>query len=107
MDLLKQQCETALRLAHTGRIQSIVFVTINNDAEAVGWAADWIKRVGNQKLGSPPPGSEKGWTFLYVRETAANLADKNVCPTPFRLATFTTNADEPVTRLKIGDGWPS
>lgn len=53
MDLLKQQCEIALKLVHAGRIQGIVFLTINDDAEAVGWVADWIKRVGSQKIGSP------------------------------------------------------
>jgi hypothetical protein len=52
LDLLKQQCETALELAHAGRIAGIVFLTINNDPKAVAWAADWIKRVGDQKLTS-------------------------------------------------------
>ena len=51
LEMLKQQCETALKLARSGRIQGIVFLTINDDAETVGWAADWIKRVGDQKLG--------------------------------------------------------
>jgi hypothetical protein len=50
LDFLKQQCETALRLAHAGRISGMVFLTINNDPKAVGWVADWIKRVGDQKL---------------------------------------------------------
>ena len=77
MDLVKQQCETALKLAHAGRIQGIVFLTINDDPEAVGWAADWIKRVGDQRLGSP----------------VANSG-----------ASRHTNADQPVTDLKIGNG---
>jgi hypothetical protein len=46
MDLLELQCETALKLVRAGRIQGIVFLTINNDEVAVGWAADWIRRVG-------------------------------------------------------------
>jgi hypothetical protein len=49
-DLLKLQCETALRLAHAGRIEGIEFTTINNDPEAVTWTAAWIRRVGNQTL---------------------------------------------------------
>ena len=52
LDLLEAQCHTALRLAHAGRIQGIVFLTITNDAEAVGWTSDWIKQVGDQRLGS-------------------------------------------------------
>lgn len=52
LDLLEAQCHTALRLAHAGRIQGIVFLTITNDPEAVGWTSRWIKQVGDQKLGS-------------------------------------------------------
>ncbi len=52
LDLLKQHCEAALKLAHAGRIAGMVFLTINDDPQAVGWAADWIKRVGDQKLGA-------------------------------------------------------
>ncbi len=51
LDRLQQQCETALKLARTRRIQGIVFLTITNDADAVAWAANWIKEVGDQKLG--------------------------------------------------------
>jgi len=51
-DLHKQQCEIALKLAHAGRIEGIVFLTINNDPETLEWTAEWIQRVGNQKLGS-------------------------------------------------------
>jgi hypothetical protein len=57
MDLLKQQCETALKLAHAGRIEGIVFLTIDDDPEAVSWTAEWIKRVGGQKLGLPTASS--------------------------------------------------
>ncbi len=53
LDLLEQQCATALKLAHAGRIQGIVFLTITNDPETVEWAARWIKRVGDQKIGDP------------------------------------------------------
>lgn len=77
LDLLQRQCETALKLAHEGRIRGIVFLTINNDAEAVAWTASWIKQVGNQKIGSPPGrrgadaptvklkiGDGSNWSFL-------------------------------------------
>jgi len=50
IDLLKRQCETALRLVHARRIRGIVFLTINNDADTVGWAAQWIRRVGRQTI---------------------------------------------------------
>lgn len=49
-DLLEQQCHTALKLAHAGRIKGIVFLTITDDADAVGWAARWIKQVGSEKI---------------------------------------------------------
>ena len=54
LDLLQQQCETALKLAHAGRIEGIAFLTINNDPEAVGWTANWVKQVGEQKLKRAP-----------------------------------------------------
>ena len=53
LDLLRRQCETALALTHAGRIRGIVFVTITDDADAVAWAADWIRQVGDQRLGAP------------------------------------------------------
>jgi hypothetical protein len=52
LDLLEQQCETALKLARAGRIQGMVFLTITNDADTVAWAANWIKKVGDQQIGS-------------------------------------------------------
>ncbi len=55
LDLLEQQCVTALKLAHAGRIRGIVFLTITNDPAAVGWAARWIKAVGDQRIGTPRP----------------------------------------------------
>jgi hypothetical protein len=50
MALHKQQCETALKLARAGRIEGIVFLTINNDEQILKWTADWIKRVGDLPL---------------------------------------------------------
>lgn len=54
LDLLQKQCHTALQLAQAGRIEGLVFLTINNDPEAVTWVANWIKEVGAQALGSDP-----------------------------------------------------
>jgi hypothetical protein len=51
LDLLERQFETARQLAHAGRIAGIEMTTINNDPEAVTWTADWIKRVGDEKIG--------------------------------------------------------
>jgi hypothetical protein len=51
MDLLQQQCATALKLGVAGRIQGIVFLTINDDPKAVGWVAEWVKQVADQKIG--------------------------------------------------------
>ena len=53
MELHKQQCETALKLAHAGRIRGIIFLSTADAPEAIAWTADWIKRVGSQKIGSP------------------------------------------------------
>ena len=62
-ELLELQCETALRLAHAGRIDGIVFTPVINDPQAMTWTTQWIKRVGDQKLGSPEVGArEKGAT---------------------------------------------
>ena len=90
MDLLELQCETALKLAHAGRIEGIVFLTITNDAETVGWAADWIKRVGDQKLGSPPAD----------RQATSPKRGKS----PFRFVSQGTTSEGDVLNLKIGDG---
>ena len=51
--LMKQQCETALKLAHEKRIIGMIFLTITNEPETMKWVADWIKQVGDQKIGSP------------------------------------------------------
>jgi len=53
-DLLAKQCEIALKLAHAGRVEGIEFTTINNDPQAVAWTADWVRRVGDQRLGTVP-----------------------------------------------------
>ena len=63
-DLLKHQCEVALKLAHAGRIEGIVFLTINDDPGAVQWTADWIARVGDQKLGEPVADDGRPITLL-------------------------------------------
>ncbi len=63
-DLLRKQCDIALKLAHAGRIQGIVFLTIHNDPQAVSWAADWIKRVGRQELRTPQ------WQSLALKPAA-------------------------------------
>ncbi len=104
MDLLKQQCQTALQLAQAGRIQGIVFVTIDDDAQAVQWTADWIQRVGPQKIGPtssfPSPAIGTG---------AGDEGSQNPHPrlpiTPFRLTSLAANT--PSTTLKLGDasGW--
>ncbi len=54
LELLERQCETALGLAQSGRVQGIVFLTINNDPEAVRWTANWVQRVGDRKLKGAP-----------------------------------------------------
>jgi hypothetical protein len=53
LDLLEKQFEMARQLAHARRIAGIEITTINNDPQAVTWTADWIKRVGDEKIGSP------------------------------------------------------
>ena len=46
-ELLKLQFDTAEELFRAGRIEGVVLVTIDNDAEAVNRAADWVKRAGD------------------------------------------------------------
>ncbi len=95
MDILKQQCQTALKLAHAGRIEGIVFLTINNDAETVGWAADWVKRVGGQKLGSPCTDRQAdSKTQKLPRQTRS----------PFRLVSKAKSTETETLNLKLGDG---
>jgi len=54
-DLYYQQVKTALELAHARRIEGIVFLTVSDDPPVLKWTADWIKRVGDQKIGQPRP----------------------------------------------------
>jgi len=56
---LQEQCETALRLVHERRVQGIIFLTINDDPESVGWVADWVRRVGAQRIGEPGAGTAR------------------------------------------------
>jgi len=56
LDLRRQQCELARRLAHAGRIQGIVLLTIDNDAQTVNQVADWTAEVGDETLGKPSDG---------------------------------------------------
>jgi hypothetical protein len=51
--LLRTQCNTALKLAHAGRIQGIIFLTIDNDPEVLKWTANWINQVKDQELRLP------------------------------------------------------
>lgn len=46
-DLLERQYSLARELFRKGRIKGIEFTTIDNDADAVAWTADWIKHVGD------------------------------------------------------------
>ncbi len=48
-ELLKLQYDIATKLFKAGRIEGIEITTIDNDADAVAWTADWIKRTGNQQ----------------------------------------------------------
>ncbi len=62
-ELLEKQCAVALELACAGRIQGIVFLTINDDPEAVKWTADWIKRVGDRKIGPAQSRPDRAASF--------------------------------------------
>ena len=54
-DLHHLQANTALKLAHAQRIEGMVFCTITNAPPVLQWTAEWIKRVGGQKIGQPQP----------------------------------------------------
>jgi hypothetical protein len=49
--LMQLQCEKALELAKEGRIEGIVFVMVNNDAETVVWTRDWIRAHSGEPVG--------------------------------------------------------
>ena len=53
VQLLKTQFETGLRLLHEGRVNGIEITTITNDPEALEWTANWIEKVGDQRIGAP------------------------------------------------------
>jgi hypothetical protein len=50
---LEQQFDIALKLALQRRIIGIEMTTINNDAEAVSWTRDWIRRHGDTRIAPP------------------------------------------------------
>jgi len=54
-DLHHLQVKTALELAHARRIEGMIFLTIDDDPPVLQWTADWIKEVGDQKIGQPQP----------------------------------------------------
>lgn len=58
-DLMVRQCETARTLALAGRVQGVVFLTINNDPHIVRLAADFIHKVGSEPLPAQPSHSDK------------------------------------------------
>jgi len=80
LDLLERQCTTALQLAHARRIRGIVFLTITNDAKAVKWAADWIKRVGGQRIGERKAGGSVPLPKAPVEKQT--FTTKLPCPSP-------------------------
>lgn len=99
LDLLRQHCEAALKLVRQDKAKGIIFLTITNDAETVGWARDWVARVGPQPLtgeatAADPPlslGDGRGWHFLprpwsgdggVIRPpNEANLHSRSLCTT--------------------------
>ncbi|MCP4640899.1 MAG: DUF1080 domain-containing protein [bacterium] len=71
LDILEKQCATALRMLHAGDIDEILFVTIDNDEDAVSWAADWVRKVGGQEVGSPPASPGTAGDLLRIGDGAA------------------------------------
>ena len=55
---LEQQFAIAMKLALQGRIIGIEMTTINEDADAVSWTRDWIKRFGDTPIELPPAGQD-------------------------------------------------
>ncbi len=66
LDIHEKQCTDALRMLHAGDIDEILFVSIDNDEEVVKWTADWTRRVGKQKVGSPEPRLADGTDVLRI-----------------------------------------
>jgi hypothetical protein len=56
VDLMKQQCELALKLLRERRIEGMIFLATNIcdlDLEAVNWTRRWIANVGDEPLRAP------------------------------------------------------
>jgi hypothetical protein len=56
LDLMKKQCDLALKWLREGRIEGMIFLATNIcdlKIEAVDWARAWIAEVGDQPIGSP------------------------------------------------------
>lgn len=64
-NLLERQCAIAKSLVEAGRIEGLVFLSIDSDAEAIQWTADWLAGNGDGPL--PPPAASlrlgEGWQF--------------------------------------------
>jgi len=54
LDLHRQQCDTALKLLHDGRVEELVLLSLANDEQIIRWSADWVKQIGGQTIGDPP-----------------------------------------------------
>lgn len=53
LNLMKQQCELALKWLLEGRIEGMIFLAtniVNLNLEAVNWSRTWIAEVGNQPI---------------------------------------------------------
>lgn len=73
LDLLDKQCELARKLAHAGRIEGIVFLTIHDDPDAVNWVADWVKRTGNEEIHTPTGQSRTGSEHTTFNANSTSL----------------------------------
>lgn len=66
-ELLESQCATALELLKAHRIKDIVFLTIDNDRDALAWTADWIRQVASEdRIPVESPlrlGDGAGWAY--------------------------------------------
>jgi len=53
LDLMKKQCDLALKWLREGKIEGMIFLATNicdMDIEAVDWARDWIADVGDEPI---------------------------------------------------------
>ena len=56
VELMKQQCELALKLLRERRIEGMIFLATNIcdlNLETVNWTRRWIAKVGDEPLGAP------------------------------------------------------